>query len=78
MVVQRVLIRHGVSRDLIGLLLEDLQRGIDYLRANPVRHSSAGPTFSHGATTDAPEDANSLDRMPLRVAESVPLAQPVH
>ena len=52
-VVQRVLIRHGVSRDLIALLLADLKRGVDYLRLNPVTHSSAGPTFSHGAGAGA-------------------------
>ena len=53
-VVQRVLIRHGVSRDLIGLLLDDLRRGIEYLRLNPVVHSSAGPSFNHGVTTAVP------------------------
>lgn len=53
-VVQRVLIRHGVSRDLIELLLADLRRGIDYLNANPVLHSDAGPTFNHGATAGTP------------------------
>ena len=49
-IVQRVLIRHGVSRDLISLLLADLKRGIEYLQLNPVAQSSAGPTFSHGAS----------------------------
>ncbi len=53
-VVQRVLIRHGVSRDLIALLLEDLRRGIAYLMQNPVLHSTAGPTFSHGAVPSTP------------------------
>ncbi|WP_367849367.1 glutamate decarboxylase [Rhodoferax sp. WC2427] len=48
-VVQRVLVRHGVSRDLIALLLQDLRTGIDFLQRNPVLHSTAGPTFSHGA-----------------------------
>jgi glutamate decarboxylase len=48
-VVQRVLIRHGVSRDLIGLLLDDLRHAIEYLQQNPVRRSDAGPSFSHGA-----------------------------
>ncbi len=48
-VVQRVLVRHGVSRDLISLLLDDLKRAIAYLQLNPVKHSTAGPTFSHGA-----------------------------
>jgi len=58
-VVQRILIRHGVSRDLISLLLDELKRGIEDLRLNPVRHSNAGPTFSHGATPalESPEPA---------------------
>ena len=55
-VVQRVLIRHGVSRDLIALLLDDLRRAVSYLHLNPVQHSSAGPSFSHGAITDTPVD----------------------
>ena len=56
-VVQRVLIRHGVSRDLIGLLLDDLRRALDYLQHNPVQHSSAGPSFSHGAIAATPGGA---------------------
>ncbi|MCC8036425.1 MAG: glutamate decarboxylase [Rikenellaceae bacterium] len=36
MVVQRVLIRHGFSRDLADLFLEDLERCIEYFRQNPV------------------------------------------
>ncbi|BDT66660.1 glutamate decarboxylase [Comamonadaceae bacterium OS-1] len=48
-VVQRVLVRHGVSRDLIALLLQDLRAGIAFLQHNPVLHSTAGPTFNHGA-----------------------------
>jgi glutamate decarboxylase len=52
-VVQRVLVRHGVSRDLIGLLLDDLHKAIAYLQKNPVRHSEAGPSFSHGAAVSA-------------------------
>ncbi len=46
-VVQRILIRHGVSRDLAQLLLDDLTRALDHLLANPVPHSTAGPTFHH-------------------------------
>jgi glutamate decarboxylase len=34
-VVQRVLMRLGVSRDLAGLLMEDLQRAIKQLQKNP-------------------------------------------
>ena len=46
-IIQRILIRHGVSRDLAQLLLDDLGRALDHLQANPVPHSSAGPTFHH-------------------------------
>lgn len=46
-VIQRILIRHGVSRDLAQLLLDDLRRALDHFRDNPVRRSGAGPTFHH-------------------------------
>jgi glutamate decarboxylase len=46
-VIQRILIRHGVSRDLAQLLLDDLGRALKHLQANPVPHSTAGPTFHH-------------------------------
>jgi glutamate decarboxylase len=42
-----VLIRHGVSRDLAQLLLDDLGRALEHLQANPVSRSAAGPTFHH-------------------------------
>jgi glutamate decarboxylase len=35
LIVQRVVTRLGVSRDLAGLLLEDLQRAIKHLQKNP-------------------------------------------
>lgn len=35
-VVMRALVRHGFSRDLAGLLLEDIQRCLDYFARNPV------------------------------------------
>jgi len=35
LVVQRVLARLGVSRDLAGLLVDDMQRAIDYFDKNP-------------------------------------------
>jgi len=47
MVIQRILVRHGVSRDLAQLLLDDLGRALKHLQANPLQHSSAGPTFHH-------------------------------
>jgi glutamate decarboxylase len=38
LVIMRILVRHGVSRDLADLLLEDLQRCMDYFDKNPVTH----------------------------------------
>lgn len=35
-VVQRILVRHGVSRDLVELLLEDFQRGLRHFDQHPV------------------------------------------
>lgn len=42
MVIQRVLIRHGFSRDLAQLMIDDLKRGIDYLQKHP-RMSDSEP-----------------------------------
>jgi len=41
MVIQRVLIRHGFSRDLADLFLEDLKRCIEFFRKNPVTHNTS-------------------------------------
>lgn len=35
-VIQRILVRHGVSRDLGALLVEDMQQCLDYFRKHPV------------------------------------------
>jgi glutamate decarboxylase len=48
--VQRILVRQGVSRDLAGLLLEDMVKSIDHFTRHPVsvsmtREESGG--FSH-------------------------------
>lgn len=48
LVVQRVLVRHGMGRDLMELLVEDMQRTIEFLDRNPMTNSEAGPTFHHG------------------------------
>ena len=40
MVIQRILIRHGFSRDTAQLFMEDLKRAIEHLQKNPVQHSS--------------------------------------
>lgn len=47
-VVQRILVRHGVSRDLVTLLLADIKRAIEHLSQNPIPHSTAKPGFNHG------------------------------
>jgi len=51
-VVMRVLIRHGFSRDMADLLLEDVRRSIEHLQKHPVGHPQ-GPaeatTFTHHA-----------------------------
>jgi glutamate decarboxylase len=36
LVIQRVLIRHGFSRDMGDLLLEDINRSMEYFKKNPV------------------------------------------
>ncbi|MHC1789521.1 pyridoxal-dependent decarboxylase [Solidesulfovibrio sp.] len=39
LVIMRALVRHGFSRDLADLFLDDLRRFLDYFAKNPVRHS---------------------------------------
>jgi glutamate decarboxylase len=46
-VVQRILIRHGVSRDLAQLLLDDIKRAVKHLENNPVPNSTARSGFHH-------------------------------
>ncbi len=38
-VIQRILVRHGVSRDLASLLIDDLKRAIAHFRQRPVAQS---------------------------------------
>jgi glutamate decarboxylase len=38
-VIQRILVRHGVSRDLASLLLEDMSRCLDYFQQHPITKS---------------------------------------
>ncbi|HPS52375.1 MAG TPA: glutamate decarboxylase [Phycisphaerae bacterium] len=49
MVVQRVLIRHGMTRDLADLLLDDMRRCMEYFEKNPVKVSltSKSGGYSH-------------------------------
>ena len=36
LVIQRVLVRHGVSRDLGSLLVRDMVRSMDYFAKHPI------------------------------------------
>ncbi len=50
LVIMRALVRHGMSRDLAGLLLADLKRCLEYFARNPVTHplgQAEGSGFSH-------------------------------
>lgn len=46
-VVQRILVRHGVSRDLASLLLEDMKHAVDHLIKHPV-HTPASEEQAGG------------------------------
>ena len=45
--VQRILIRHGVSRDMVFLLLRDLRKEVEHLKNNPVINPSNKVSFHH-------------------------------
>jgi glutamate decarboxylase len=50
--VMRLLIRHGFSRDMADLLLEDFRRAIDYLQKHPSLNPASAAdsmTFTHHA-----------------------------
>ncbi len=47
-VVQRAMIRHGVSHDAIDQLFLDIRKALNYLNKNKIKWSEAGPSFSHG------------------------------
>ncbi len=50
LVVQRILVRTGVSRDLAGILVDDMRSAVDYLTRRPPGESTAprdGTAFSH-------------------------------
>ncbi|WP_028022742.1 glutamate decarboxylase [Enterovibrio calviensis] len=47
-VIQRIMIRHGVSKDMVTLLLEDLKRCIEYFKQYPQAKSGTTSSFHHG------------------------------
>lgn len=51
LVVQRILVRHGLSQDLANLLVEDMKRTLASLNSNPLRHPLSAEVaggFRHG------------------------------
>ncbi len=50
LVVMRALIRHGFSRDLASLLLDDIQRCLEYFAAHPQTHSLTTSTTGYTHT----------------------------
>jgi len=71
-VVQRILVRHGFSRDLAGLLLDDLKRSINHFRAHPV----AEPMTEQEAGGFNHSGVHRGSRPAKRDAASVPSAAP--
>ncbi|MGU3576030.1 glutamate decarboxylase [Brucellaceae bacterium C25G] len=50
LVIQRILVRHGVSRDLASLLIDDINRALDYFAKHPVSRplsSEEASGFNH-------------------------------
>lgn len=48
LIVQRVMVRHGIGRDLMELLIEDMSRTIEFLDRNPMSNREAKASFHHG------------------------------
>jgi glutamate decarboxylase len=46
-VVQRILVRHGVTHDMATMLLQDIRRALEHLHKNPIAHSTARATHHH-------------------------------
>lgn len=48
--VMRILVRHGFSRDMADVLMDDIQRSMDYFESHPVSkkmEAEAAPAFAH-------------------------------
>lgn len=62
MVVMRLLIRHGFTRDLADLFLDDLRRALEFFRDHPVAHpaGASATTYNHDAipTEELPASAH--------------------
>jgi glutamate decarboxylase len=63
-VVMRVLIRHGFTRDMADMLLQDIERSIDYLKKHPPgtpQVASEGTTFTHHGSPKVPAHVIAKD-----------------
>ena len=65
LVVQRILVRHGFSRDLGDLLLEDFCRTLEYFKQHPAatpmtEHESGGHTTRAGSRRNTPDPATEF------------------
>ncbi len=50
LVVMRILVRHGFSRDMADLLLADMRRAVEHFAAYPPPHkmeAAGAPAFTH-------------------------------
>ena len=46
-VVQRILVRQGVSRDMVALLADDMRRALEHLKRHPGSPASDGKSGFH-------------------------------
>jgi len=46
LVIQRILVRHGVSMDLASLLIDDIQRSLEYFNEHPISRPMGGDEAS--------------------------------
>jgi glutamate decarboxylase len=73
-VVMRVLVRHGFSRDMADMLLEDTKRGIDYLlkhRPSSPLTSAEGASFAHGGRAATPLPGPRARKSPAETAPAI-------
>jgi len=73
-VVMRVLVRHGFSRDMADMLLEDTKRGIDYLlkhAPSSPQTAAEGTAFTHGGVAAKPLTASAKVKFAHQAKQSL-------
>jgi glutamate decarboxylase len=71
-VVMRVLVRHGFSRDMADKLLDDVKRAIDHLQKHP-----PGPSMGPGEGTSFTHHALPEEKLPDATAKLPSIARPL-